>query len=83
MSYFQTWALASIVSRKSKLVGAALRWLCSKITGHEASMTEWGYGRGDTADVWCRWCNLPGSMPRSAAEKRFENMRRTIWKIQR
>lgn len=34
-----------------------LLWLCSKLTGHEPSKTEWGYGGGRFVDRNCRWCD--------------------------
>ena len=34
-----------------------LRVLCWVLVGHELSKTEWGYGGGQCADRWCRWCN--------------------------
>lgn len=80
--YFQTWAFTSKVTRwrfVGAWLGAAIRWGCGKVTGHTPSKTEWGYGGGDNADVWCRWCNQLGSMPVSKALDRFENMRSTVW----
>ena len=60
MKYFQTWNKVTRV-KKLPFVGECaykfLQWLCEKTTGHEASRTEWGYGGGDFADCWCRWCN--------------------------
>lgn len=67
--YIQTWPLASKISRRSKWLGALIRWACGKLTGHQASKTEWGYAGGGKMDVWCRWCNQIGSAPASARAK--------------
>ena len=58
--YFQTWMYVSKIS-KTPFVGICLaktiQKLCSSVCGHEPSKTEWGYGGGEYADRWCRWCN--------------------------
>jgi hypothetical protein len=80
--YFQTWAASAktqSIPLVGKLIYALIRWSCGKIIGHEPSKTEWGYGGGGHADVWCRWCNQIGSIPVSDLEKRYENARSTIW----
>lgn len=57
--YFQTWMYVAKI-RRCPLIGPGLVWgiqaVCG-LFGHELSKTEWGYGGGDTADRWCRWCN--------------------------
>ena len=72
-AYFQTWNKVSKV-RRWPIVGPwlylAIQWLCGKIAGHEASKTEWGYGGGDMADVWCRWCNHQWQVPKSVIQFR-------------
>lgn len=79
--YLQTWGLSSRLNRLWKPLGTSLRWLCGKLTGHHPSKTEWGYGGGDKADVWCRWCNQIGQIPITDADKRFKNLRSTVWGI--
>ena len=58
--YIQTWNKATKI-RRWPIIGQylydSLQWCCGKITGHEPSKTEWGYGGGEYADCWCRWCN--------------------------
>lgn len=80
--YFQTWGFSCRL-RKIPFVGEKVydftRWLCGKATGHTPSRTEWGYGGGGYADVWCRWCNQIGQIPRSELEDRFANARATVW----
>jgi hypothetical protein len=61
--------VASRISRRSRLLGYAIRWLCGKFTGHQISKTEWGYAGGEQMDVWCRWCNEVGTAPASAKAK--------------
>lgn len=56
MRYFQTWGWNSKLMRKCKRCALFWQWVCG-LFGHEISRTEWGYDGGDTADVWCRWCN--------------------------
>jgi len=60
MSYFQTWMYVSKL-RKIPFIGIYLirvtQKICGFLCGHELSKTEWGYGGGDYADRWCRWCN--------------------------
>ena len=67
--YIQTWPWASKLNRRSKWLGAIIRWLCGRLTGHHASKTEWGYSDGEEMDVWCRWCNQIGRVPASAKAK--------------
>ena len=65
--YFQTWTLVSSI-RSIKFIGEYLskfiQYLCGIICGHEHSKTEWGYGGGDYADSWCRWCNKMIQIPK-------------------
>lgn len=59
MKYFQTWMYVSKINRVpiiGKFVAKAIQFGCG-IRGHELSKTEWGYGGGEYADCWCRWCN--------------------------
>ena len=50
-----------------KLKRARLRlcieWLCGKLTGHEISRTEKGYGGGTHIDCNCRWCDKSIKIP--------------------
>lgn len=82
VGYPQTWVEVAKL-RRVPWVGTMLyrfaQWLCGKLTGHHVSRTEWGYGGGDHADVWCRWCNKMGKIPRSELADRYVNARRTIW----
>lgn len=60
--YPQTWW---IVAKWPKWLRIAIQWVCGK-TGHELSTTEWGYGGGDKADCWCRWCNKLVEVPKTS-----------------
>jgi len=51
--YPQTWYYMPKRWRKIRTI---IQWFC-ECTGHELSKTEWGYGGGDYADRWCRWCD--------------------------
>lgn len=72
--YFQTWTWISRV-RGIKFIGnflaKTIQTLCGFICGHEPSKTEWGYGGGDTADCWCRWCNKLIEIPKEELLTRF------------
>lgn len=61
-TYPQTWW---IVSQFPKWLKTFTQWICGK-TGHELSNTEWGYGGGDVADCWCRWCNKLVEVPKTS-----------------
>jgi len=79
--YPQTWADVCKI-RKIPCVGEYLykkiQWICGKITGHKSSKTEWGYGGGEYADTWCRWCNKMGQIP----VKNLNNKaRKVIWTV--
>lgn len=80
--YFQTW-MHWCKTRKIPWLGERIyrggQRLCGRLTGHHASKTEWCYGGGSHADVWCRWCNQMGSIPLDDLDMRFENARTTIW----
>jgi hypothetical protein len=39
--------------------------ICGRVTGHELSNTEWGYGGGNLVDRHCRWCDKLIQVPRS------------------
>ena len=70
--YFQTWASAWRIRRLcGKRVYRGLQCLCGRLTGHEPSKTEWGYGGGRYVDRWCRWCNLQIQVPASDAPDHF------------
>lgn len=53
-------------SKKHPHIRKAIQWLCGFILGHEFSKTEWGYGGGDRADRWCRWCDKLISVPKES-----------------
>ena len=82
MNYYQTWNYWTKV-RRWKIIGPWLyrvgQWICGKCIGHEPSKTEWGYGGGDFADVWCRWCNQPGRIAKEELMARFSESREIIW----
>ena len=48
-----------------------IQFLCG-IRGHEVSKTDWGYGGGDSADVWCRWCDKMFYVPKDSIRFRFK-----------
>lgn len=57
--YFQTWPYVAKIRRipmVGQLLSKTLQFICG-LRGHELSKTEWGYGGGEYADRWCRWCN--------------------------
>lgn len=72
--YFQTWTWVSRI-RDIKFIGnflaKTIQTLCGFICGHEPSITEWGYGGGDYADSWCRWCNKLIPVPKEELLTRF------------
>lgn len=49
--------------RRHPRIFRARTWLCGKLTGHELSKTEWGYGGGKYADMNCRWCDKTIRVP--------------------
>jgi len=63
--YPQTWYCMPR-PRKKKWLVKVLQWLCGFCGGHEISKTEWGYGGGDYADVWCRWCDKLMQVPKTS-----------------
>jgi hypothetical protein len=72
--YFQTWPYVSKINR-IKFIGKPLVKIIQFICGlfdHELSKTEWGYGGGDTADCWCRWCNKLIEVPKDSIRFRFK-----------
>ena len=77
--YLQTWALASRINRRAPWLGRFLRRACGKLTGHCTSKTEWGYGGGKLVDVYCRWCNEPGTVEVGSGVKQFHDLRNVLW----
>jgi len=73
--YFQTWHHVAKINR-IKIIGNPLykfiQFVCGLICGHELSETEWGYGGGDYADRWCRWCNKLIQVPKDSIRFRFK-----------
>ncbi len=55
--YPQLWTFNSGIQMVWPRLTKLLQWLCWLLVGHEPSKTEWGYGGGQYADRWCRWCN--------------------------
>jgi len=43
-----------------------IQFFCGILGGHEQSKTEWGYGGGEYADTWCRWCNKMFQVPKTS-----------------
>jgi hypothetical protein len=72
--YFQTWHHVAKI-RRIKFIGKpivkGIQAVCGFIGGHEPSKTEWGYGGGDYADSWCRWCNKLIPVPKEELLTRF------------
>lgn len=72
--YFQTWMYISKL-RRVKFVGkilvAIIQFFCG-LKGHELSKTEWGYGGGEYADRWCRWCNKLIKVPKTSIRFAFK-----------
>jgi len=63
LKYPQTWGMAVKIRKRSIRLYEFAVWLCGKLTGHEISKTEWGYGGGEMADYHCRWCDKLIQMP--------------------
>lgn len=61
--YPQTWW---IVVKLNPKIQKVIQSLCERFGGHEMSKTECGYGGGDYADVWCRWCNKLIKVPKTS-----------------
>jgi hypothetical protein len=57
-----------------------VQWLCGRITGHQWSPTEWGYGFGGV-DVWCQWCDHFETISLEEAAKIFPSLRKTVYDI--
>ena len=69
--YVQTWYY--MPKRKwFPWTRAGLQVLCGLFGGHELSKTEWGYGGGDTADRWCRWCDKLIEVPKESIYFQFK-----------
>jgi hypothetical protein len=74
MKYFQTWMYVSRMRRipvVGKLLYLVIQFFCG-IKGHEPSRTEWGYGGGDYADRWCRWCDKHIIVPKDSIRFAFK-----------
>jgi hypothetical protein len=73
-NYFQTWPYVSKLKRLpvcGKILVRLIQAICGW-RGHELSKTEWGYGGGDTADRWCRWCNKHVQVPKTEIQFAFK-----------
>jgi hypothetical protein len=55
-----------------------LQFFCGIIGGHELSKTEWGYGGGEYADAWCRWCDQMFEVPKESVYFKSKNARNLI-----
>jgi len=62
--YPQLWYCWPAWTKRVKWVHRLKTWVCSKLTGHEWSLTETGYSRGKHVDKWCRWCDCMTTVPR-------------------
>ena len=72
--YFQTWPYVAKV-RRIPFIGKPLVFILQTICGvrgHELSNTEWGYGGGEYADRWCRWCNKLIKVPKTSIRFKFK-----------
>lgn len=47
-----------------RLLCRAAQAICG-LRGHELSKTDGGYGGGEQADRWCRWCNKLIKVPKT------------------
>ena len=78
--YIQTFKWNSELRRHCEWCAMFWQWVCGKF-GHEPSKTEWGYGGGDTADTWCRWCNKFMQIPKTELLFRLDKDKRKILDI--
>jgi len=78
-SYFQTWTWNAKLRQKCKWCAVMWQWLCG-LVGHEISQTEWGYGGGENADTWCRWCNKHMTIPKTELQFRINKKQREFLK---
>ncbi len=67
--YPQTW---NYMPKRFPWTKALLQFLCNLFGGHELSKTEWGYGGGEYADKWCRWCNKMVQVPKESIYFQFK-----------
>lgn len=65
LPYIQTWFYVCRLMKGWPKTYRFVQWLCLKTTGHEGSLTEYGYGGGKMMDRWCRWCNYRFQVPTS------------------
>uniref|UniRef100_A0A6M3XS35 Uncharacterized protein n=1 Tax=viral metagenome TaxID=1070528 RepID=A0A6M3XS35_9ZZZZ len=74
--YFQTWHYVSRIKGRVPFIGKpiakTIQFICG-IFGHELSKTEWGYGGGEYADRWCRWCNKLIQVPKTEIQFAFKD----------
>lgn len=61
--YPQLWYCWPRWTKRIRWIHRLKTWLCGKLTGHEWSKIEWGYGGGKHVDHWCRWCDHCASVP--------------------
>jgi hypothetical protein len=79
--YFQTWTYAQSVRECcGDRVYRFLQKICGRITGHEWSKTEWGYGM-DGVDVWCRWCGKFDTISMKEAVLIFPEIRKICYQV--
>ena len=65
--------------RRKSFLRKFVQWLCGKITGHRPGK-DWGWGFGDTADAWCKYCDKMCSIPK-ADLKKYEGARKQIYEM--
>lgn len=68
--YPQTWYY---MPKKYRRIRVFLQWFCGICGGHELSNTEWGYGGGEYADRWCRWCDKKIQVPKESIRFSFKD----------
>lgn len=71
--YFQTWTWMGKLRRCGfPTLVKIIQFVCG-LKGHELSKTEWGYGGGEYADRWCRWCNKHIVVPKDSIRFAFKD----------
>ena len=71
-NYPQTWYYMP-KRRRFPWARRILQCACGIFGGHELSNTEWGYGGGDYADRWCRWCDKMIVVPKESIYFQFRD----------
>ena len=68
--YSQTWYY---MPKKFRNLRKIIQCICGLWDGHELSNTEWGYGGGQYADRWCRWCDKRIKVPKDSIRFNFKD----------